>query len=307
MKLGLFVGALATGKTVSEQVADIVDAERRGFDSYWYAQTGETDVLTTLALAGRETERIELATGVIPTYTRHPNVLAQQATTVNAATNGRLVLGIGPSHRPGVERLGLAYDRPALHIREYVQILRALTTEGSVDFQGEYFQMAAGFNLPGAQPFPILISALAPLMLRVAGEVADGTITWMAGVTALRQHVVPRLTAAASNAGRPAPRIVVGVPVAVTDDQAAGRAIAGQTFELYGRLENYRRVLDRGEASGPADIAVTGTETEVADQLAAYAAAGATDLMAVVYPTGDNPAASTARTTELLAGLVGTV
>ena len=307
MKLGLFVGALPTGKTVSEQVADIVDAERRGFDSYWYAQTGETDVLTTLALAGRETERIELATGVVPTYTRHPNVLAQQAATVNAATNGRLVLGIGPSHRPVIERLGLAYDRPALHLREYVQILRALTTEGRVDFQGDYFQMAAGFNLPGAQPFPILISALAPLMLRVAGEVADGTITWMAGVTALRQHVVPRLTEAAMNAGRPAPRVVVGVPVSVTDDQDAGRATAAETFQIYGRLENYRRVLDRGEAPGPGDVAATGTETEVADQLASYAAAGATDLMAVVYPTGDNPAASVARTTELLQGLVGTV
>jgi 5,10-methylenetetrahydromethanopterin reductase len=307
MKLGLFVGALATGKTVSQQVADIVDAERRGFDSYWYAQTGETDVLTTLALAGRETQKIELATGVIPTYTRHPNVLAQQAATVNAATNGRLVLGIGPSHRPGVERLGLAYDRPALHIREYVQILRALTTESSVDFHGEYFQMAAGFNLPGVQPFPILISALAPLMLSVAGEVADGTITWMAGVTALRQHVVPRLTSAATNAGRPAPRVVVGVPVAVTDDQVAGRATAGHIFELYGRLENYRRILDRGEAPGPADIAVTGTETEVADQLTAYAAAGATDLMAVVYPVGYNARTSVERTTELLQGLVGTV
>ena len=307
MKLGLFVGAQATGNTVSEQVAAIVDAERRGFDSYWYAQTGETDVLTTIALAGRETENIELGTGVVPTYTRHPNVLAQQAATVNAATNGRLLLGIGPSHRPGVERLGLAYDRPALHTREYVQILRALSTEGRVDFQGDYFQMAAGFNLPGAQPYPILISALAPLMLRVAGEVADGTITWMAGVTALRQHVVPRITEAATNAGRPSPRVVVGVPVAVTDDQAAGRATAAEAFQIYGQLENYRRVLDRGEAPGPGDVAATGTETEVADQLAAYAAAGATDLMAVIYPTGDNPTASTARTTELLQGLVGRV
>lgn len=307
MKLGLFVGAQPTGNTVSEQIDAIVDAERRGFDSYWYAQTGETDVLTTLALAGRETENIELATGVIPTYTRHPNVLAQQAATVNAATNGRLLLGIGPSHQPVIERLGLAYDRPALHIREYVQILRALTTEGSVDFQGDYYRMAAGFNLPGAQPFPILISALAPLMLRTAGEIADGTITWMAGVTALRQHVVPRITKAATDAGRPAPRVVVGVPVSVTDDQAAGRATAAETFKIYGQLENYRRVLDRGEAPGPADVAATGTETEVADQLAAYAAAGATDLMAVIYPTGDNPAASVQRTTELLQGLVGTV
>jgi 5,10-methylenetetrahydromethanopterin reductase len=307
MKLGLFVGALPTGKTVSEQVADIVAAERRGFDSYWYAQTGETDVLTTLALAGRETESIELATGVVPTYTRHPNALAQQAATVNVATDGRLLLGVGPSHRPVIERLGLAYDRPALHIREYVQILRALTTEGSVDFQGDYYRMAAGFNLPGAQPFPILISALAPLMLRAAGEVADGTITWMAGLSALRNHVVPRITEAATNAGRPAPRVVVGVPVSVTDDAEAGRATAAETFQIYGRLENYRRVLDRGEAPGPADVAATGTETQVADQLAAYAAAGATDLMAVIYPTGPNPAASVERTTELLQGLVGTV
>lgn len=307
MKLGLFVGALPTGRTVQEQVSDIVDAERRGFDSYWFAQTGETDVLTTIALAGRETERIELATGVIPTYTRHPNVLAQQAATVNQATNGRLVLGIGPSHKPGVERLGLQYDRPAQHIREYVEILRALSTEGSVDYEGEYFKLGSGIGLVDTQPYPIMIAALAPMMLRVAGEVADGTITWMAGVTALRQHVVPRMNEAASNAGRPAPRVVVGVPVSVSDDAEAGRATAGETFEVYGRLTNYRRVLDRGELDGPADIAVVGAENEVAEQLAAYAEAGTTDLMAVVYPTGDNAEASVARTTELLQGLVGTV
>lgn len=307
MKIGLFVGALPTGKTVSDQVADVVDAERRGFDSYWYAQTGETDVLTTLALAGQATERIELATGVVPTYTRHPNVLAQQAATVNAATGGRLTLGIGPSHRPVIERLGLAYDRPALHIREYVQILRALTTEGSASFEGEYYRMTAGFNLVGAQPIPILISALAPLMLRVAGEVADGTVTWMAGLTAIRNHVVPRITEAATNAGRPAPRVAVGLPVAVTDDAAAARATAATTFGGYGRLENYRRILDRGEAPGPEDVAVVGTETEVADQLAAYAAAGATDFIASPFPVGDDAAASIQRTTELLQGLVETL
>jgi len=305
MKLGLFVGATATGRTVNEQVEDIIDAERRGFNSYWFAQTGETDVLTTIALAGRETDRIELGTGVIPTYTRHPNVLAQQAATVNQATNGRLVLGIGPSHQPGVERLGLSYDRPARHIREYVEVLRAMSTEGQVDYEGEYFKMAAGFRLAGAAPYPIMISALAPLMLKVAGEVSDGTITWMAGVTALRQHVVPRLTEAASGVGRPAPRVVVGVPVSVSDDQDSARVVAGETFQGYGNLVNYRRVLDRGELGGPGDVAAVGPESEVADQLAAYAAAGATDLMAVVFPTGDNAETSKQRTIELLQGLVG--
>ena len=161
MQLGLFVGALPTGRTTQEQIAMIVDAERRGFDSIWFAQVGETDVLTTLALAGPETERIALGTAVIPTYTRHPSVLAQQASTVNQATGGRLHLGIGPSHQPIVERLGLEYDRPAVHIREYVEILRALTTEGVARHRGDYFRMATGYALVGASPFPILVSALA--------------------------------------------------------------------------------------------------------------------------------------------------
>ncbi len=307
MKIGLFVGALPTGKTVTEQIADVVDAERRGFDMYGFAQTGETDVLTTIAMAGAETERIELLTGVIPTYTRHPNVLAQQAATVNQATNGRLTLGIGPSHKPGVERLGLQYDRPALHIREYVEILRALSTEGQVDYDGEYFKLASGIGLAEAAPYPIIIAALAPLMLRTAGAVADGTMTWMAGTTALRQHVVPRITKAASEAGRPAPRVVVGLPIAVADDATAARDTAGNLFQVYGNLENYRRVLDRGELDGPADVAVVGTENEVADQLAAYAAAGATDLGLIPYPVGDNPQASVDRTVDLLQSLVGTI
>lgn len=303
MQLGIFVGALPTGLTTQEQVQLVVNAERRGFDSVWFAQTGETDVLTTLALAGTETERITLATAVVPTYTRHPNVLAQQASTVNQAAGGRLILGIGPSHRPGVERLGLEYDRPAQHIREYVEILRDLTTEGVTRHRGEYYRMAAGYALPGAQPFPIMISALAPLMLRVAGEVADGTITWMAGPTALSEHVLPRITTAADAAGRPAPRVVAGVPVAVSDDADEARRVAAERFEIYGRLTNYRRILDRGELGGPEDVAIVGNEPEVERQIQALAEAGATDVIAVIFPVGDDPDRSTERTTELLASL----
>jgi F420-dependent oxidoreductase-like protein len=268
------------------------------------AQTGETDVLTTLALAGRDTNKIELGTGVIPTYTRHPNVLAQQAVTVNAATSGRLLLGIGPSHKPNTEGLGLKYDRPALHIREYVQILRALTTDGKVSFEGEYYtSMTAGFQLAGSTPFPILVSALAPRMLHTAGAIADGTVTWMAGLTALRSYLVPAIQEAASKAGRPSPRIVVGVPVAVDDDEQAGRQAAGQQFEVYGRLENYRRILDRGEAEGPAEMAITGSEKDVALQLDEYSAAGVTDLVAMPYSVGSNPSKSIERTWDLLAGI----
>lgn len=305
MKIGLFLGAMPATEPLAQQVERIVGAERQGFDSVWLAQVGQADVLTAIALAGRETARIELGTGVVPTYTRHPTVMAQQAITVNAAAGGRLSLGIGPSHRPGVERLGLKYDRPALHIREYVRIIRALSTDGGVEFDGDYYRLASRVSLVGAQPFPIVISALAPLMLRVAGEVADGTITWMADATALREHVVPRVTEAAASFGRPAPRVIAAVPVAVTDDLEAGREAAARTFGGYGRLENYRRILDRGDGGEPDDIAVIGTEQEVHHQLAGYAQAGATDVLAAVFPVGDAAATSVERTTELLQGLIG--
>ena len=304
MRLGLFIGAVPTGLTLNEQVKQIIEAEKSGLDSFWLAQTGESDVLTTIALAGGETDRIELGTGVIPTYTRHPNVLAQQAVTVNSAVGGRLLLGIGPSHKPNTEGLGLRYERPAQHIREYVQILRSLTVEGEVDFRGEYYtSLTTRFNLEGSTPFPILVSALASRMLQIAGELADGTVTWMAGVTALRNYLIPEIRRAASEAGRSDPRVVVGVPVAVVDDQEEGRSVASEVFSVYGKLDNYRRILDRGEVEGPASVAITGDENSVASQIEEYASIGVTDLVAMPYPVGANKETSLSRTRDLLVNI----
>tara|TARA_B100000700_G_C14919643_1_gene796412 strand:- start:161 stop:1084 length:924 start_codon:yes stop_codon:yes gene_type:complete len=304
VRLGLFIGAVPTGLTLTEQVKQIIEAEKSGLDSFWLAQTGESDVLTTIALAGGETDRIELGTGVIPTYTRHPNVLAQQAVTVNSAVGGRLLLGIGPSHKPNTEGLGLRYERPAQHIREYVQILRSLTVEGEVDFRGEYYTgLTTRFNLEGSTPFPILVSALAPRMLQIAGELADGTVTWMAGVTALRNYLIPEIRRAASEVGRSDPRVVVGVPVAVVDDQEEGRSVASEVFSVYGKLDNYRRILDRGEVEGPASVAITGDENSVASQIEEYASIGVTDLVAMPYPVGANKETSLSRTRDLLVNI----
>jgi 5,10-methylenetetrahydromethanopterin reductase len=304
MKLGIFIGASGTPWDIFGQVEEVVQAEEDGFDSFWFSQIAGLDALTVIALAGARTQRIKLGTAVVPTYTRHPNVMAQQALTSNAASRGRLILGIGPSHRPVIERLGFSYDHAARHIREYVTILRALTTDGKVDFQGKAFRMAAALQVPGAQPFPILISALAPAMLKIAGEVADGTVTWMAGRKAIQTHVAPLIRQAARDAGRLDPRVVVAVPVAVCDDEAAGRERAASIFQMYGNLVNYRRILDV-EGGGPGDVAVCGTEAEVERQIRAFAEAGATDFVASVYPVGDDVKASVTRTRQFLNGLVG--
>ena len=201
MKIGIYGGNVRRGKPLSSLVDEVVEKEEQGFSSYWTPQVGTFDALTMLALAGQQTTRIELGTAVVPSYPRHPSALAQQAATVNALCGGRLVLGVGPSHAPGIEALGLPYDRPALHMREYVTVLKALGTEGRVDFQGETYRVRTGFACPDASPFKVVVSALAPLMLKAAGEVADGTVTWMVGKNTIANHTAPRITKAGGGRG----------------------------------------------------------------------------------------------------------
>ena len=216
MRIGVFISDVSGARTsVDELLAAARDAEERGFTTGWVPHIPwSLDGLTALALAGQVTHRIELGTAVMPTYPRHPLAMAQQAMSTQAATNGRLALGIGPSHPVVIEAMyGLEYEAPARHTREYVEVLRAaFACTGNVEYHGEIFDFSSMLEVPGASPAPILVAALAPLMLKLAGEVADGTITYWANERALTEHIVPRITRAAAAAGRPAPRVVVGLP-----------------------------------------------------------------------------------------------
>ena len=282
MKLALFAGGVSD---VDGQVQSVVDAENDGFDGIWFGQVFGPDVLTVLALAGQKTSRIEMGTSIAPTYPRHPHVMAQQALTTQAASGGRFNLGIGLSHAPVVEGMwGLSYERPAVHMREYLSVLLPLIREGRVSFSGEFFRVNAAVSVPVPAPPPVLIAALAPVMLRMAGEMTDGTITWMVGPKTLETHIVPRINKAADGAGRPKPRVVVGLPVAVTDDPHAARERAARSFQIYGTLPNYQRMLNIEGATGPADVAIVGNEKEVESQLRGVASAGATEFLAGRLP-----------------------
>ncbi len=308
MRIGLMLGDIIGPSTVQEQVQQAVDAENDGFDTAWFGQLFGIDALTITALAGAATSRIELGTGVIPTFPRHPYVMAQQALTVQGATNNRFVLGIGVSHEIVIRSMyGLSYDHPARHMKEYLSVLRPLLRDGRVGFQGEMYRTAANLAVPGTTPPPVLLAALAPKMLHLAGAVADGTMLWMSGLKTIETHVMPLITTAAADAGRPAPRVVAGLPICVTEDAAAGREAAGKVFQMYGQLPNYRRMLDKEGAAGPGDVAVVGDEASVEKQLRALAAVGVTDLVAPIYGTGDDRVASVARTRALLQSLVGKI
>lgn len=301
------IGLSGLGATVDRIVQQAQRAEADGFTSLWYTSALQGDPLVAMAIAGRATSAIELGTAVLQSYPAHPVLQAGRAASVSSAIGapGRFTLGIGPAHQPSIEGgLGLSYATPGLHTEEYVQVLAPLLRGEAVSFAGEQYRVEAPASaLLGEVPVPLLVAALAPRLLRVAGEHAAGTITWMGNATAIRDHVAPRLRKSAANAGRPEPRIVVGLPVAVHDDVAEARGVAATQFVNYGILPNYRRLLDHGGAATPGDAAIVGNEAAVAAQIEELFEAGATDVWAAPFTVGEDRSASRARTRALLVEL----
>jgi F420-dependent oxidoreductase-like protein len=306
MRIGIGLGDLAgRPATIDDLVAQAKRAEADGFSSGWLANIFGIDAITAAAICARETSRLELGTAVVPTYPRHPMAMAQQALTAAAAAGGRFALGIGLSHQIVIESmLGLSWAKPFSHMREYLAVLAPLVRDGKVQHEGAEYRVNVGVSVPGGASCPILLAALAPKMLALAGSQGDGTITWMTGTRTVRDHIVPRIVAAADEAGRPRPRVVVSLPVAVTPDPAAARRRAAEQFQIYGTLPSYRAMLDREGAAGPEDVALVGDEAQVGDGLAALSAAGATDFLAVPFAVDGDPDAIE-RSQAFLAGWRG--
>lgn len=284
----------ATG-TPEGFVADVVDAERAGFAAVWTPQVFGWDALTLLALAAGATERIELGTAVVPIYPRHPLSLAASALTTAAAAGGRLTLGIGPSHRFIVEDIwGLAYDKPFSYTRDYLSALLPALAGRPTDVATELVtaRTARPLDTPQAPQPPVLLAAMAPRMLALAAAHCAGTITWLAGIGAIRDAVVPAINEAAAAASRPAPRVVAGLPICVTRDPRGARERAARQFAPYADVPAYRRVMAKDGAAGPADVALVGSADEIAERLAELARAGATDLMAMPFGDPDEEAAT---------------
>jgi 5,10-methylenetetrahydromethanopterin reductase len=301
MRIGIFGGLTATA-TIDDVVSDVQAAEEQGFHTYWVPQIFGYDALTLLAVVGRETERIELGTSVIPTYPRHPAMLAAQALTTQQACGGRLTLGIGLSHQPVIEQMfGMSFDKPVRHLREYLDVLMPLVSGERVEAHGETISANLALDVPASQPVPVQVAALGPQMLKLAGARTAGTITWMTGPRTIADHTAPTLRAAAEQAGNPDPFVTSGVPVCVTDDVAGTRDRASQVYAIYGQLPSYRAMLDREGLDGPADLAVIGDEDTVARRVQDFADAGVTDLAASEFGSTDD---ERTRTRALLRSLL---
>ena len=313
MRIGLMTGP-EKGRyrqKVAQLIADAVAAERDGFTSIWIPQIpGDFDALTAIALMGQATERIELGTAVLPIQTRHPIAMAQEVLSVQAVCEGRFTVGLGTSHHWVIEgMLGLSYERPARLMRNYLEVLNAaLGGPGSVDVENDDYRVHSPMDVTDSGPNGVLLAALGPVMLRIAGEHASGTILWMADERAIAEHVVPRITTAAAQAGRPAPRVIAGVPVAICarNEVDDARARANRVLGHAEFCPNYQQLLDRGDATDVGDILTAGDESAVAGRLRAFRDAGVTDLAVRVLALGPDRAArieSRDRTVALLASL----
>ena len=313
MRIGLMIGA-DKGRyrhKVAQLVADAEAAEAAGFVSVWVPQVpGDFDALTAITLMGRVTRRIELGTAVLPIQTRHPIAMAQAALSNQAVCEGRFTLGLGTSHHWLIQdMLGLSYERPAHQMRSYLEVLNAaLRGPGTVDVENDGYRVHSPMDVTDLVPNPVLLAALGPVMLRLAGEQAQGTILWMADERAIAEHVVPRITKAAAEAGRPAPRIVAAIPVAVcsNDEVDDARSWTTQVFGQAGFSPNYQRLLARGDAANEGDMLAAGDERAVLDRFRAFRDLGVTDLAVRVVPLGTDRQSrleSRKRTLTLLSSL----
>ncbi|MCA2243202.1 LLM class F420-dependent oxidoreductase [Mycobacterium sp. WUMAC-067] len=314
MRIGLMIGS-DKERSRADRLAGLIDdgagAETAGFTAFWIPQVpGYLDAMTAVTLIGQATDRIEIGTAVVPIQTRHPMIMAQQALTTQIACGGRFTLGIGPSHHWIVNgQLGLPYDRPARLMGDYLEVLAAsFGGPGTVEVDNESYCVHSPVDVTDAYGMPVLLSALGPAMLRLAGERAGGTVLWMADERAIGDHVVPRITAAATGAGRPAPRIVAGVPVALcsASETADARAYASEVLGHADFSPNYVRLLEHGDAEDVGDTMAAGDESTILARLCRYRDAGVTDLAARIVPLGKDVgerAESRRRTQEFLSSL----
>ena len=308
MRIGLTGGAA----TVEKIVTQAQQAEADGFSALWYASAVAGDPLVAMAIAGRATTSIELGTAVLQTYPCHPLL---QANRVGAAANGMgrpgLTLGLGPSHASVVrDVLGLAYTHVAQNTEEYLRILTALLRDEDVDFTGAHWSLHSQGRMVGVEHrVPVLLAALGPQMVRMAGRYADGVVLWMAAAKAIEDRIAPSLIKEAARVGRAVPRIVAGLPVAVHTDPDEARQAVAATSGGYAKMPNYQRIIEAGGGSCPADLAIVGEEDAVRTGLQRLLDAGATEIWVQPVAVGsdrDARVTSLRRTRSLLSELART-
>ena len=289
------VGLIVDGSNAEVAVKTIVAAEDAGVRQIWMSQPPVwPDVLTTFAAAATKTSTVRFGTSIVPTYPRHPLVLAQQALALYDIAPGRLRLGIGSSHRFIIEDMyGLQLRTPLAHLREYVEILRAALWEGKVDHHGDFYNVVAA--LPRAPRIPVLISTLGEKAFQLAGRIADGALSWVCPVPYLLHTGIPVLRASAATVGRSAPPMVAHVLVALSEDRNSILSAGHQLLDFYAKVPFYANMFSNAGFQLTSDqtmpdalvdsLVISGDKTSVSARFTELLTEGLDELMVSLAPT----------------------
>jgi 5,10-methylenetetrahydromethanopterin reductase len=279
---------------VEELIEDARSAQRDGLASYWVGQQLDWDAFSLLAVLAREVPGIEFGTAVTHVWTAFPVHMAQQAMSLQVLSGGRFTLGVGLEHEPIMRAMwGLDWNRPVAYFAEYLDVVRSLIETGRVEHEGEFFQIKTSFLRFRPHPeMQIILGALGPRMLRLAGSKAEGTTTWLTGTKTIRDHIVPSIRAAAEEAGRPPPRVIPLVPIAVTKDVRGMRERVSEQMSFYPTMPSYQAMLEREGATTAGEIGLFGSPSQVEEALHELDAAGATDFGAILFGTHDEEEAT---------------
>jgi F420-dependent oxidoreductase-like protein len=278
-----------------------VRTEEQGFAGMWLGSAFGFDPIMALALAGGSTSTIQLGVAVVPTWPRHPLVMAQQGATASAACGGRFRLGVGPSHAPVMQMYGIDFDRPISHAREYLMVVRTLLHEGNVAHQGERYQVNGFLDVADAPPPPVLLGVLREQMAHLAGSHADGALCWLGPAEYLHKVVAPNLEAGAEAAGRAKPPLIAELPCVLSNDLAAVREMAARELGIYPYVPFYRAMFEaagvplaeKGWSDEMLEASVVwGDEDGIATKIGALVDAGADEVALSPFGAGPDPVAS---------------
>jgi F420-dependent oxidoreductase-like protein len=266
---------------VDDVVAQAARAYELGVRQVWLAQQFDHDAIALAGLVGAAVPGLGVGTSVVPINPRHPLIVASLAQTAQAASHGNFSLGLGlGAHEPERQAFGTSWLNTIGRLREHLTVLRSIFDTGAVDFTGDEISAQPGWpvRVAGGTPVPVYVAAMGPKALQVTGELADGTLPFIAGPRAIEEFIQPTIAKAAADAGRPKPRVIASVPVLVSDDVDAAREVAAQHLGFYATIPSYQKVIAREGADSVADLAVVGPAESVVRQLKRYLDAGATDI-----------------------------
>jgi 5,10-methylenetetrahydromethanopterin reductase len=290
---GMRIGIFTAPSTIDSFVEGCRTAKEQGYVDIWAPQIFGLDTMQVIGIAAREVPGLSFGTSVVPTYPRHPMSMAQMALTTAEATGGRFTLGIGLSHKVVIEGMyGMSFDKPANHMREYLSILNPLLAGQGVNVSGELLTARGQLGIVDPKPVPLVIAAMGPAMLKLAGSSCDGTLLWMTGPKTIASQIIPAMTPSAEAAGRPTPRCIAGIPMMLTNDVADARARAAKEYAIYGQLPSYRSMLDAEGLAGPADLAIIGNEEALRAGIEAMRESGCTDFACAPFGTPAEQAAT---------------